>query len=486
MDLNCIEAFFGGAAGGGKSDALLRDALQHVDKPGYAGLILRTTAADLGKAGGLIPRSHSWLAGARASWNGNKSCWTFPSGATLEFSYLSSPLDKYNFKSSEYQYIGFEELTDFREEDYLFMFSRLRQRRDLGLTEKIRSASNPGGPGHEWVKARFISKELEKDFLSGDLQPYYRKMIEYEDGTKDWRYTIPSKIRDNPAIDPEKYVRKLLHLSPVMRERMMNGDWSVMPTGLIRAEWLRYYTMRDRTVDLLKSYIDPGSKNVIHTDEVIFSYDEREEQNFITIDAAGGVEDNMKEFKGKPLSYTALGHWGYKRYGDNRALRVKRVRREKGLSYSNMKEVVREEIIRGGKPKTYVENKAMGMALVSDLGREMNIEAIGSGILDKVARNAPFTNMMSDGQVYLPKGENSWRLAYESELLSWMGLKEETNDQIDISGYAAIVVGGFGGGVVKSEIDPRKDTDSLMRALGSDLERLGGGLMGGGLMKGWS
>lgn len=474
LGLECVEAFFGGAAGGGKSSGLLLDALQYVHIPKFSALILRTSATDLRLPGGLISRSYEWL-GDKAHWNGNDSKWTFPSGATLQFGYLSNPNDKYRYRSSEFQYIAFDELTDFREEDYLFMFSRLRQTRDIGVPEKIRSASNPGGPGHEWVKARFISKELETDFLSGDLKQYYK--IEQ-------RITIPSKIRDNPAIDPEKYIKNLLHLTPVMRERMMNGDWSVMPTGLIKAEWLRYYTMRDRICDLLVSRIDPRSGNILHTDEVLYSYDEREEQTFITIDAAGGVEDIMKEHKGKPLSWTAIGHWGYKRFGDSRALRLKRVRREKGLSYSDMKQMVKYEILKAGKPRTYVENKAMGMALVSDLSRELSIEPISSGILDKVARNAPFTNMMNDGEVYLPKYENSWRLQYESELLSWQGLKEETNDQIDISGYAAIICGGFSGGVVKSPIDPRKSTDELLQALGNDFNSRA--VDGGGLMKGWS
>ena len=446
-------------------------------------MILRTSLKDLELPGGLIPRSHAWISD-KATWNGNKYLWTFPSGATIQFGYLSAPRDKYRYKSSEFQYIGFDELTDFTEEDYLFMFSRLRQRRDLGVPEKVRSASNPGGPGHEWVKARFISKELEKDFLTGDLKDEYKQCVSYEDGHEDWKITVPSKIRDNPAINAKRYSRQLMHLSPVMRERMMNGDWSVMPAGLIKAEWLRYYVMRDRLVDLLVSMRDRDG-NIVHTDEVLYSYDEREERVFITVDAAGGVEDIEKEHRGKPLSFTAIGHWGFKRFGNNMALRLKRVRREKGLSYSDMKTILKEEMNRGGKPKTYVENKAMGMALVSDLAGAYNIEAISSGIVDKVARNAPFTNMMAEGQVFLPKYEGSWKTAYEAEALSWQGLKEETNDQIDISGYAAIIVGGFGGGVVKSAIDPRKNTDQLLAALSTEVD-YNAGAPGGGLMKGWS
>src|SRR6185436_19414404 len=126
LDIDCLEAFYGGAAGGGKSEALLMAALQHVHKPGYAALILRKDTQRLALAGGLIPRSHEWLHD-RADWNAGRRQWTFPSGATLSFGYLAHPLDKYRYGSSEFQFIGFDELTEFAEEDYLFLFSRLRR-----------------------------------------------------------------------------------------------------------------------------------------------------------------------------------------------------------------------------------------------------------------------------------------------------------------------------------------------------------------------
>src|SRR5215831_3681021 len=92
LQLDCVESFFGGAAGGGKSEALLMAALQHVSAPGYAALIIRRDLPRLALAGGLIPRSHEWLAASGAAWNGTKRQWVFPqpSGppATLTFGYL--------------------------------------------------------------------------------------------------------------------------------------------------------------------------------------------------------------------------------------------------------------------------------------------------------------------------------------------------------------------------------------------------------------
>ena len=109
-----LEALFGGAAGGGKSDALLMAALQYFDVPGYAALILRTTKQSLTLPGGLIPRSHEWLHGTGARWRASENTWYSPEGASLTFGYLRSEDDRYRYASSEYQFIGFEELTEFR------------------------------------------------------------------------------------------------------------------------------------------------------------------------------------------------------------------------------------------------------------------------------------------------------------------------------------------------------------------------------------
>src|SRR5262245_55996879 len=155
-----LEVFFGGAAGGGKSVALLMAALQYVKRPGYAALIIRKDLPRLALAGGLIPRSHEWLAGSKAKWNQARRQWTFPvkggQPATLTFGYLCRPLDKFRYASSEFQFIAFDELTDFTEEDYLFLFSRLRRNTRLDVPLRMRAASNPGGLGHLWVKQRFI------------------------------------------------------------------------------------------------------------------------------------------------------------------------------------------------------------------------------------------------------------------------------------------------------------------------------------------
>ena len=106
--LPCREAFYGGSAGGGKSAALLMAALQYIDHPGYAALILRRTYADLALPGALMDRAHEWLGGSAARWNSAEHSWTFPSGATLTFGYLEMEIHKFRYQSAEFQFCAFD------------------------------------------------------------------------------------------------------------------------------------------------------------------------------------------------------------------------------------------------------------------------------------------------------------------------------------------------------------------------------------------
>lgn len=220
--LTCKEAFFGGAAGGGKSDALLMAALQYVDIPGYAAILFRKTYADLKLPGSLIPRSHEWLAQSDARWNDNDKQWVFPSGASLNFGYMQTDEDRYRYQSSEFQFVGYDEATHFSEMQYVYMVSRLRRPSTLGTNHplakvplRLRAASNPGGRGHLWVKNRFI---LKKDPPKDPTQ----------------RVFIPSKLTDNPHIDQETYMEGLMMMDEGQRAQLLEGDWDAREPG----EWM--------------------------------------------------------------------------------------------------------------------------------------------------------------------------------------------------------------------------------------------------------
>jgi hypothetical protein len=127
LSLGQLEAFFGGAAGPGKSTALLAGALQYADVPGFSALILRRTYADLALPGALMDMAAEWLSQTDAHWRPGTFTWRFPSTATITFGHLEHEEQKRRYASSRYQYIAFDELTQFSETQYAFLFSRLRR-----------------------------------------------------------------------------------------------------------------------------------------------------------------------------------------------------------------------------------------------------------------------------------------------------------------------------------------------------------------------
>jgi Terminase large subunit, T4likevirus-type, N-terminal len=141
--LDCQEAFYGGAGGGGKSDALLMAALQYADVPGYNALIIRRNMPDLALPNALIDRAHSWLRGRQdACWNEQKKQWKFSSGATLTFGYLEGARDADRYASAEFHFIGVDELTQFAEKQYLDLFARARSGLPaLRIRARVREAS---------------------------------------------------------------------------------------------------------------------------------------------------------------------------------------------------------------------------------------------------------------------------------------------------------------------------------------------------------
>lgn len=200
---NSLEALFGGAAGGGKSSALLMSALQYVDIPGYSAILFRRTFADLSLPGALMDRFKTW-AGLYddVHWNNNSFQATFPSGARISFGYLNNVGDYLRYKGSEFQFIGMDEVTEIRESDYRYLFSRLRRPASGPLSEvplRMRAASNPAP---NWVRQRFIVE-----------------------GKQENRIFVPSKLQDNPGIDADSYRQALQALDPIERRRLEEGDW---------------------------------------------------------------------------------------------------------------------------------------------------------------------------------------------------------------------------------------------------------------------
>lgn len=238
MRSKAYELLYGGAKGGGKSDALLMDSSRHVQNPRFQGLILRRSFPQVQE---LIDRSHRWFERV-AKWHGDLHRWTFRSGAFVEFGHCRAEDDKYNYQGKEYQYIGFDQLEQFTQTMYEFITIQARSS-DPKLPCYIRATANPGGVGHAFVKARFIDK------CSPDGSLLYFKNVSDEEveTTPDdpkgiSRAFIFANIYDNKVLmrnDP-KYEMRLDALPEKLRKALKEGDWDSFE-GQFFNEWRRSF-----------------------------------------------------------------------------------------------------------------------------------------------------------------------------------------------------------------------------------------------------
>jgi predicted phage terminase large subunit-like protein len=300
--LNDFEVFYGGAAAGGKTVALLISALQYVDVPGYHALILRKSLAELSLPGNLIDLSHRWLDATKASWSEELKQWRFPGpgrigsgGATLTFGYLADAGDVQRYAGTSVSYLGFDELTRFPEAHYLRMQRVLRQPTGLETGDpapdgtrladvpvRVRSASNPGGEHHEWVKTRFVEPTTRPEGV----------------------VFLPSRMIDNPHIAYENYAATLANLPPADRERLLHGNWDVPDDGeLFQRDWFKIIephqlpetTAKLRYWDLAASEPSPGNPDPDYTVGLLLELDPKTGVFYIsdivrTRKSAGAIE----------------------------------------------------------------------------------------------------------------------------------------------------------------------------------------------------
>lgn len=182
-------------------------ALMYVDHPDGSALLFRRHYTDLTRSGALLDRAHDWLGPTAAVWNDNRKTWTFPSGATLEFGYMAGPRDHERYQGAEWPTVGFDELTQFEEFQYRYMFSRQSVAPGSPIPLRMLSASNPGGVGHDWVFERMIVN-----------------------GQPPRRFFMPAWLEDNPYVDQAAYDESLAELDPLTRDQLRRGLW-VLPKG---------------------------------------------------------------------------------------------------------------------------------------------------------------------------------------------------------------------------------------------------------------
>jgi predicted phage terminase large subunit-like protein len=247
-------AIYGGAAGGGKSWALLIEPLRHVRRKGFDAMIFRRTSPELTAPGGLWPASYrvyppmSYRGRAPVA-NKTDLRWTFPPyDATIRFAHMEHEDTHYNYRSSEIPLIGFDELTSFTEDQFFYMLSRNRS--TCGVRPYVRAGCNPDS--ESWV-AKLIAWWIDErtgfpiPAHAGRLRWFVRPEgveIVWGDSREELvaRYPallpksltfIPAKLQDNRILmreDPE-YLGNLQALPLVERERLLGGNWRIGPSA---------------------------------------------------------------------------------------------------------------------------------------------------------------------------------------------------------------------------------------------------------------
>jgi len=251
------EVLYGGAAGGGKSYAMLADPLHGLNNPHFSGLLVRHTTEELReliqKSQELYPRAVPGI-----KWSERKSQWISPKGGRLWMSYLDKDTDVTRYQGQAFNWIGFDELTQWPTPyAWDYMRSRLRSAygKELGLY--MRATTNPGGAGHAWVKKMFIDPApAGKDFWATDIES--SKTITFPKGhSKEGqplfkRRFIPASLFDNPYLAEEgDYEAMLLSLPEHQRKQLLEGNWDINE-GAAFPEF-------DRTTHVIEHFEIPNS-----------------------------------------------------------------------------------------------------------------------------------------------------------------------------------------------------------------------------------
>lgn len=255
------EALYGGAAGGGKSDAIVIEAMRQIHIPHYKGLIIRKTYPQLSE---LIEKSQLYYPKTVKGcyYNQSEHTWFFPSGAKIVFGSMQHTKDKLKYQGKAYDFIAFDELTHFTYEEYSYLFSRNRPN-GPGTRVYIRATANPGGVGHGWVKERFITAappgtpiKSEIDYVTPDGQKVKRKVK---------RVFIPSTVFDNKELlknDP-MYILRLASMAEAEKNALLYGNWDSF-SGQVFTEWKNdaaHYEDRKNT-HVIKPFLVPQTWSI--------------------------------------------------------------------------------------------------------------------------------------------------------------------------------------------------------------------------------
>lgn len=417
-------AIYGGAAGGGKTWALLLEPLRHANNPGFGAVFFRRSTVQIRNEGGLWDESAKIYPDAGASPKEYVLTWNFPSGATVSFAHLEHDKTRFNWQGSQIPLICFDELTHFSEVQFWYMLSRNRSM--CGVRPYIRATCNPDPAS--WV-AEFISWWIDQETgyaipeRSGVIRWFVRvgDQIIWADSPADLAgYTMPdengvdtpipaksvtfisSKLTDNKALmaaDPG-YMANLLSLSSIERERLLGGNWKMTEAGgLLKAEWWQYYTMPPR-IRFRVIYADTAQKTKTANDYSVFQcWGKGDDGKIYLLDMIRG------KWEAPELLTNARAFWNkHKAQNDKKTVGYLR--------------------------SIKVEDKSSGTGLIQTLKREgIPIVPIQRNI-DKITRCMDASPLVESGNVVLPQNA-PWLSDLLTEATSFPnGVHDDTLDPL--------------------------------------------------------
>ena len=171
--------------------------------------------------------------------------WTFPSGSKYAFGHCQNEQDKYNYQGKEFHYMGFDQLEEFNESQFLFLMAQNRTS-DKNIKCYIRATANPGGIGHAWVKKRYIDS-----LCPGEIK-FFKRVddedieVSIDDPKGISRSFVPASVYDNPSIiqnDPN-YIKRLEQLPEIDKQALLYGNWEVFK-GQFFKMWRKHYHVKE-------------------------------------------------------------------------------------------------------------------------------------------------------------------------------------------------------------------------------------------------
>lgn len=420
------DILYGGARGGGKTGGMLGDFLQHAATYGRhaRGVFFRKTMAELEEVQRQAIELYTQL---DAVYLVAEDTWVFPNGASLKMRFLRTLADYTHYHGHSYTWLGYDDAGEWPDPKVI---DRMRStlRSDAGVPCVMRLSANPGGPGHAWLKERYIIGR--------------KPMVPHQDpATGIWRVFIPAKLRDNPYLDPKEYTKNLLASGPAwLVKAWLEGDWDVVPTG-------GFFNV-EKIVE---------SSETPRLDRLYQGWD----------GAVSGKDFQRADYSaGATVGRDALGRYW-----------LTRMRRERWNSRELVEGIISE--YRLDEPeRVWVEGGVIGKAIdpfmrerLRELELVMPLEYVQVGRKDKVARAAPLQAVIEQGNLYVPKGA-PWLRAFYDELVIFNGDDSNKDDQVDAASHVFMQMNRLrtSGAEPKNTATGQKLTGTLLEQYHEQLE----------------